>query len=46
VGAGFGPSVHGTVSLWSDFAVGRTYGLQYFTDGSVRRLIGAINVKA
>lgn len=34
------------VSLWSDFAVGRTYGLQYFTDGSVRRLIGTITVKA
>lgn len=34
------------VSLWSDFAAGRTYGLQYFTDGSVRKLIGTIIVKA
>lgn len=34
------------VSLWSDFAAGRTYGLQYFTDGSVRKLIGTITMKA
>lgn len=33
------------VSLWSDFAAGRTYGLQYFKDGNVRKLIGTITLK-
>lgn len=33
------------VSLWSDFAAGRTYGFQYFTDGSVRKLIGTISLR-
>ncbi len=34
------------VSLWSDFAAGKTYGFQYVTDGSVRQLIGTISLKA
>src|SRR6056297_2656204 len=34
------------VSLWSDFAAGRTYGFQCFTDGSVRQLVGTITPKA
>lgn len=33
------------VSLWSDFAAGRTYRFQYFTDGSVRTLLGTITLK-
>ncbi len=33
------------VSLWSDFAAGTTYGFQYFTDGSIRKLIGTIRVE-
>ncbi len=34
------------VSLWSDVAAGKTSGFQYFTDGSVRQLIGTISLKA
>ncbi len=34
------------VSLWSDFAAGRAYGFQYFTDGSVRKPNGTICLKA
>ena len=34
------------VSLWSDFAAGRTYGFQYFKDGAVRKLVGSIELKA
>lgn len=34
------------VSLWSNFATGTTYGLQYFTDGRVRKLVGTIALKA
>jgi hypothetical protein len=37
---------HGTiVSLWSDFASGRTYGFQHFANGFVRKLIGTITLK-
>lgn len=34
------------VSLWSDFAAGKTYGFQYYPDGRVRQLIGTISPKA
>lgn len=33
------------VSSWSVFAAGKTNRFQYFTDGSVRQLIGTITLK-
>ena len=34
------------VSLYSDFATGKTYGYQYFSDGRIRKLIGTIKLKS
>ncbi|WP_156950107.1 hypothetical protein [Maribacter antarcticus] len=34
------------VSLYSDFATGKTYGYQFFSDGRIRDLIGTIRLKS
>jgi len=34
------------VSLYSDFATGKTYGYQFFSDGRIRNLIGIIRFKS
>lgn len=34
------------VSLYSDFATGKPYGYQFFSDGRIRNLIGTIRLKS
>jgi hypothetical protein len=34
------------VSLYSDFATGKPYGYQFFSDGRIRNLIGTIRLES
>ncbi len=44
--AGWNESDGTKVSLYSDFATGKTYGYQFFSDGRIRNLIGSIRLKS